>query len=291
MTAATVKKTTAKVEQGPLRLRFNALLKLHNLDLKGVRLVRHKDNRYGKQASAYEAWLADDGRLESYQRVQGNPEFHGARYLASFVATPQDETLFIGLYEVGPNVGVVPAGTRDRLTGEDVSGCHLYDIERSDLLSEYRGRVIVEWGKGYRSWVQHAANQDKVILEIRRAAAEPPFPGFLAFSSRLSGIATLPATWRAALSSVGGVYLLADSVTGGRYVGSAYGQGGFWGRWDDYVRNGHGGNIGLKALPRADYQVSILEVAASSASNDDIFAMEARWKTKLLTRQFGLNQN
>jgi len=45
-------------------------------------------------------WIADDGRLERYQQIQKRPVFLGARLLASFVATPFNETLFVGLYEI-----------------------------------------------------------------------------------------------------------------------------------------------------------------------------------------------
>lgn len=39
------------------------------------------------------------------------------------------------------------------------------------------------------------------------------------------------ADWKAALSSVKGVYMLTDMNNGKRYIGSAYGDGGVWGRW------------------------------------------------------------
>jgi hypothetical protein len=76
---------------------------------------------------------------------------------------------------------------------------------------------------------------------------------------------------------------------GKHYVGSASGDGGFWERWDNYYRTGHGGNEGMKLAPGNDYQVSILEVASSSLSRDEIVRTEERWKDKLLTRSFGLN--
>jgi hypothetical protein len=44
-------------------------------------------------------------------------------------------------------------------------------------------------------------------------------------------------------------------------------------------------------LPDHDYQVSILEVASSSLSDDEVIRMEARWKDKILSREFGFNRN
>ena len=47
----------------------------------------------------------------------------------------------------------------------------------------------------------------------------------------------------------------------------------------------------MQDIPAADYQVSVLEVASSSAGPDVVAKMEGRWKQKLLSRKFGLNAN
>jgi len=44
-------------------------------------------------------------------------------------------------------------------------------------------------------------------------------------------------------------------------------------------------------VPAADYQMTILEVASSSAGSEAIAEMESRWKLKLMSRVFGLNAN
>jgi hypothetical protein len=44
-------------------------------------------------------------------------------------------------------------------------------------------------------------------------------------------------------------------------------------------------------IPASDYQVSVLEVASSSASVEVLAKMETSWKQKLFSRQFGLNAN
>ena len=59
--------------------------------------------------------------------------------------------------------------------------------------------LIIEWGDGYRAWVQRADLQDKGVIEIRRSAGDPPFPGFLEFSEQLSGLAAVPQSWRVTL--------------------------------------------------------------------------------------------
>lgn len=269
---------------------LNYLLEGAKLDLRQARLVRHQDNRAATGKSPYDLWYAADGRFELYQRIQGKPRFHSVASLIAFVATPLDETLFVGVYRVN-SFGSVPPGTTDPASGRDVGGLFLYDLELGEALREYSGRMIIDWGAGFRSWVQRPERHDKSVLEIRRAAIEPPFPGFTSFKWPIRELSSVPSSWRGALSSVCGVYLLACKSTGKQYVGSAYGSGGFWARWEDYFRTGHGGNEGMKLVSGNDYQVSILEFASSSLSNDEVIDMESRWKDKLLTRKFGLNRN
>jgi len=271
-------------------IKFNTLLRDEGLDPTAVKLVRHQDTRRPGRPTPYQLWRAGDGQFELYQRIQRRAVFEGARMLASFVATPLNETLFVGLFAIN-GVGTAPPGLTDPISGEDVGGLHLYALAPARELTEYRGRLTVKWGEGYRAWVQLARQQDKELVEIRRIVGDPSFPGFLDFCERLSGLAAVPLSWREALSSVGGVYLLTCPETGKKYVGSAQGSAGFWGRWEEYVASGHGGNRRMREVPAADYQVTVLEVASSSAGSEVLVQMENRWKQKLLSRKFGLNAN
>lgn len=72
---------------------------------------------------------------------------------------------------------------------------------------------------------------------------------------------------------------------------AADGHDGFWGRWLQYAQAAHGGNVALKSRDPSNYQVSILEVAGTAASTEDILQMEFRWKDKLQCREMGLNRN
>ncbi|CUH46543.1 hypothetical protein RUA4292_00709 [Ruegeria atlantica] len=55
--------------------------------------------------------------------------------------------------------------------------------------------------------------------------------------------------------------------TGEQYVGSAYGEDGFAGRWIAYANDGHGGNKLLRSRNRTNYAVSVLEVASTEDTN------------------------
>jgi len=59
----------------------------------------------------------------------------------------------------------------------------------------------------------------------------------------------------------------------------------------EYASNGHGGNVELRVRRGARYRVSLLEVVDMSLPDQRIEALEAVWKRKLMSREFGLNRN
>lgn len=270
---------------------FKTVLGLAGVDLKKTRLVRHQDNGAQLARTPYDLWRAHDGRFEVYQSIQERPVFKDCDWIAAFVATPLDETLFVGLYRIlgtkKPAMGLeCPA------RGTDIpANVIFYDTSLSATLQDYIGRIEIEWGPGYRTWVQRADRQEKPITAIHRSVSAQPFPGFDAFIWPINLLSSVPASWRPALSAVSGIYVLTCRISGRLYVGSAVGQGGFWQRWQEYHRTGHGGNQGLKEISSNDFQVSILEFGPSTLSNDELLRMESRWKEKLLSKEFGLNRN
>ncbi len=272
---------------------FNALLRDKAISPADVKLARHQATEpkvRRDRLTPYDLWLTDHDRLEQWQSIQRKDRFAGAKFIAAFVATPLNETLFVGMFE---NCGVTKAkpGLRDPIDGSDAAGCFLYDLKQSGRLIEYRGRLVVDWGPGFLAWVQWACKHDKPIVEISGFRSEPMFPGFLDFREPMSRFASVPGSWRIALQSVKGVYLLICLRCGKQYVGAASGEGGFWARWLDHVSSGYRATIGMRDHPHRDYQVRVLEVASSSAGSDQISHMEDRWKKTLLTNEFGLNKN
>jgi hypothetical protein len=59
----------------------------------------------------------------------------------------------------------------------------------------------------------------------------------------------------------------------------------------EYATKGHGGNVELRARREARYRVSLLEVVDMSLPDKRIEALEAVWKSKLMSREFGLHRN
>jgi hypothetical protein len=74
-------------------------------------------------------------QLEEYQAVQARDRFEVGGFVASFLVTPppRNETLFIGLYEV-LSAGRCEPGSREALTGIDVTGLYRYQMAYDDRL-------------------------------------------------------------------------------------------------------------------------------------------------------------
>ena len=105
--------------------------------------------------------------------------------------------------------------------------------------------------------------------------------------------------WKAALSSIKGVYVISDNKNGKQYVGSAYNDTGIWSRWADYIATGHGGNAKLTKLidketidyARKNFRFSLVEVMQMTATEEKVRERESYWKGVLLSREHGYNEN
>src|ERR1700680_1447637 len=105
---------------------FNRILEHDGIEPRTVLLLRHQDTRHPGAPRPYDLWRANDGRFETYQSIQKRDRFAVGALLASFVATPADETLFVGLYLV-QSVGEIPVGVTDPITrDQDLSGYYWY---------------------------------------------------------------------------------------------------------------------------------------------------------------------
>jgi len=182
---------------------------------------------------------------------------------------------------------------------------HRYALLERPGCAELNGRLIVRFERPGRQAYLNSENwSDQMeldsILQERLKIAE--FQGFKSVNLEKHQLDAIVRqgidSWRAALSSVAGVYLISDTETGKLYVGSATGEGGIWQRWVQYSLSGHGGNQELMSLllekgdERAKkFRFSILEIADTHTSQMEIVRRESHWKSVLLTRGHGLNAN
>jgi len=99
------------------------------------------------------------------------------------------------------------------------------------------------------------------------------------------------ASWRSALSSVVGIYLITDTLDGRQYVGKADGAESIRQRWSVYASNGHGSNVELRNIEPGSFRFSLLRVFDPATPTHLIDAAESHFKNALDTRGHGLNRN
>jgi hypothetical protein len=170
-----------------------------------------------------------------------------------------------------------------------------FDVAESEHMGDLRSRLVIGW-KSPRTWRMSAAAAAKYPV-VGIADAEPiSFPGFdrLVLShAQLQAVMREHryASWRTALASVIGVYLITDTSDGRHYVGKADGVESICQRWNAYATNGHGGNVELRRLDPANFRFSLLRVFDPTTPNRDIDAAESHFKNALDSRRHGLNRN
>jgi hypothetical protein len=291
MKETTVNRMTApQVPAGDLRLG-------HVLDAAGIApadavVLRHTYQDDGLRSRAD---LTPEGIVQYVRRMSIRNKLgpEPERLWVSFIADGGRRSRLIAVHE---NHGENDAERTEQL--------RYFDLRHSPLLSELEGRLVIEWSKDPVNWVK----RDEAAWAFRIVEIADPdvveFPGFdelLVSYDELCDVIddARYASWRTALASVQGVYLIADSRTGRLYVGKADGSERILGRWTSYAKGGHGGNVGLKELVSLDADhrrqlvFSVLRVFGPSVPSDVVNASESHYKRALLTRdrEWGLNRN
>lgn len=243
------------------------------------------------QQDPLDLFLAGD--FEVWQCEQTKKNFERG-YVLSLIQLPaREQWLFAGCYRViGCEAGDEAAPFR-------------YQTEIVEGLEELTGRLVVRFRReGRQSYLNAERWVDGLLVhELRpERMVGQEFPGFKHVRITKSELDVVVSqsieSWRSALSSVAGVYLITDRNTGKLYVGSATGDGGIWKRWVEYHETGHAGNKRLIALLAEEgpaysshFQFSVLEIADTHADQVEVLARESHWKDVLGAREFGLNGN
>ena len=235
-----------------------------------------------------------DGTFQQWQEYQNGRNFQ-CHTVVSLIHLHGDKWLFAGIWKV---LGVA-------LKSNGIKSWFQYSTKEVPGVEHLTGRVVVSFDRRFRAsyligsryGTQLLVDQ---ILQARMSMGE--FPGYssvLITHDQLRHIVRQSlATWRAALKSVAGVYLVCDRSCGRHYVGSAYGLEGIWGRWTINGAVAHGNNVELRSLLESrgadharHFQFSILEICDVMATKDEVLARESHWKSALCTRDFGYNGN
>ena len=296
-------------------LTLKDLIKLEGLEYENLkfRVVRHKMNRKGWED--FDNLIRfDNEMLSAFAGSQERLVYKDADIILTFVALPGTKALFrtahinhgqisfnqYKKYYKGykPFLNYRKNNSREENVLDDL---YFYKLEDSNLLESYKNRLVIEWGKSTVSWVQSSI--EKKVTEIYPKGFVSLFPGWdkVHLSHKeLTEIINNPngnKDWYEYLSRHSGVYVIFDSSTGNQYVGSASGGKGIWSRWEGYVKTGHNGNKGLKALAKNNpnfannFTYSLHHVFPRTVSKNDVLYYESLLKNKLGSRAFGLNEN
>lgn len=192
-----------------------------------------------------------------------------------------------------------------------------------EIVEKYRplfGKLIIKLYKGNK-YSRYAFNLSTFIKESYVEQIMPSkygaisFPGYgdinLSFDELRDQIENLE--WKYGLLAVNGIYLITDVFNNKKYVGSAYGINGIYGRWRTYLDGGFDENeeesgekfpnAQLKLIAKdkekgieyikSNFRYSILETIPNNFAKSDVIKRENYWKEILNTRNksYGYNSN
>ena len=261
------------------------------LKSQGIELGRYKIHlaTTGREGSSpLDAFLQDT--FKEWQEEQNANNFQ-CDTVISLIFFGIDQWLFAGVYRI---LGV-----------EKVENRFMYKTDLYPSQNDLVGRIIVRFKRDFRQSYLLGENYGHQ-LEVAKILELPftfeDFKGYKNFLLTHKDLQLIvnrcKESWRAALSSVGGVYLIVDTNTGKMYVGSAYGEGGIWSRWNNYAGEGHGNNTELVELLEREgreyaehFQYAILEIADRQDTKEQVIERETHWKNLLMSRDFGYNAN
>ena len=273
-------------------------------DEKRIKLVRHSgvildDSVIGKDyqgQSVYELYRSNYPKFLEWQSEQNEDKMKNVDYIVAFIGEEQCLCRFAGVYKNYGALHKTPCGGM------------FYDLKEVSGFEILRNQVVIDWGKGALSWMQNWTTEKKVV-RIDQISDSDGIPYFTRYEDVLLNYSQLKQVvvdkeWKTKLEACNCVYVIADKSNGGQCVGVTYKgsktgiKGGILSRWTEYAETGHGEDVSLKELCERDpnyaennFQWSILETLPLSVIPKVAIDIETKWKDKLLTKEFGYNNN
>lgn len=288
-------------------LDFNRLLEMVDLDPAETLIVRHVP----VEASLKRVlpWLVSErpNLWLAYQQIQWRTlekAMTRGRHIASFIALEGSTATLAGIYRIGAWQELDFEGYRTfpgnreleelGMTGRtaEMGTCLAFDLEPLPHYSDWIGRLSISWPQPYQQWWRWAGRGRFPVAAIESESRfVQRMPEWREIVLGWAELHSLPTSWKTAHAQWRGVYFIFDAARQAGYVGSATGSENILGRWTDYARSGHGGNRRLVASNPADLRFSILECTSPDLAPESVLQLEASWKDRLHTRQYGLNAN
>ena len=140
---------------------FSDVLRKVGLDPRKVKLIRHALTDRGFQA-CYEANM-----VYEYTCHQTAGFSKGYDYWVTFISDKGTLCKLDSCYKVGDSVpdtpDVMPKGIPE-IEAQEFQGKNAYfDLEPLDLLQEYRGKLIIDWGNSTRMWHQKGTTEKPIV--------------------------------------------------------------------------------------------------------------------------------
>ena len=261
------------------------------LKITGVYLNSYKIHcAASRDDSPLEAFF--EGRFKTWQEHQSQQNFR-CDEIISLIHLQNDKWLFAGIYQV--------LGVKHRKQGE--KSWFEYGTKEMAGLEHLTGRVVVQFRKHFlASYLIGTKYIDQLLVSAihEKRMRVSDFSGYNAVNLSYRLLRTVVRKnipqWKAALSNVGGVYLVTDNQTGKHFVGKAHSGDTIWHQWVSFAINGHGEIKTLRRLLSREvgdyqfnFQFSILEVCDLNTSRDFIDARADHWKEVLRSITFGYN--
>ena len=278
---------------------FSDVLRKVGLDPAKVKMIRHvmTDENFKE---CYKANMVRE--YTSHQKANFSK---GYEYWVTFTSDSGTLAKLYSLYRVGGSVpdteDIIPEGLPLREAKRFQGQNAFYHLEPADLLKEYEGKLIIDWGNSARMWHQKGTTEKPIIsLQPDEKKVFAGYEDLILTYDQLKEIIENPSlyeAWHTALSSVYAIYLIVDRENGRQYVGSAYGEDGLLGRWSCYVKTHHGNNKLMKEVVcnypdrYHNFQFSILQILPKTLTPEEVINTESLYKRKLLSIDFGMNDN
>lgn len=290
---------------------LNSLLLSEGIDTTSARVLVMRHVPKEPELRKALPWLASDKPelFNAYQRSQYpavEKQLERADYLASFIGQQPGEAIFVGFYRVHGSRPIsykkfwkLPANIELRKLGmkgwekrSDRPHSLLFNLRLTDVLHRCKGKLIIEWPRPERSWTRWAdRNKFPVDAILEESALDKGMPDWKELVLTWEALAHLPKSWTNALAQWRGIYCIFDRADGKAYIGSACGKQNLYGRWKNYAARGDGGNKLLRRRSPDRFLFSIVERVSPDMSAEDVVQLEATWKARLHTCDFGLNIN
>ena len=274
-------------------IKLNDLLRLTDDEIQNCKVRFHSVNQNGENPVDYYLKNPDTiNKVWHLYRSERN------RYYVGETA--------MSLLRVGWNMWLLTTIAlikNDLGTYDDVA----YESEELEKYASFYGRTIIRYDRGPKEVLRKLEGiiDALEVMQILPSQFDGiDFPGYdnvcVSFKELATIISRQKRDWINALSNQKAVYLITDNHTGKQYVGSATSESDMLlARWSNYIANGHGGNVALKALidekgfdyVKENFQYSILENYNARVEDEFIKSRESWWKNVLGTREFGYNRN